>query len=147
MIASSSNERKRSRTNASNTNSRQNKQTKTTDRESVREWGIFLMAKPRKGSPMNKETVKITVEIDGKQRFDYYGLYELKKNCWYPVKTNTISISNNEKTSYSETLDVKNPDCINNNYIAKFTTDYGVPRNSEIYKYVEEFVRIEGEKE
>jgi len=139
---SSSNERKRSRTNALNINSRQIEQTKTTDRE----WGIFLMPPPSQGQSRNVETVKITFEINGKNISDYIGLYEFKKNCWYPVETKTLSISNNEKTSYSKTLDVKNPDCNDNNYIAKFTTDYGVPRNSEIYKYVEKFVRIEEEK-
>jgi len=124
--------------------STQNKQTKT-----FREWGIFLMQKP-KGGIRNKETVKITVKIDGEEIYAFYGLYELKKNgnkkCWYPVETNSFYISNNDNTSYLETLNVENPDCIDKNYIVKFTTDYGVPRNSEIFKYVEEFVRIEEEK-
>ena len=92
-------------------------------------WGIFLMEKP-KGRKRNKVTVEITVEMNGEKISDFIGLYELKKNgntkCWYPVETNSFYISNNDNTSYSETLDVENPDCIDNNYIAKFTTDYGV---------------------
>lgn len=112
--------------------STQNKQTKT-----VREWGIFLM-KPPQRRIINKETVKITVEKDGKKINDYIGLYELKKNgkkkCWYPVITSK-SILKKDETSYLNTLDVKNPDCIDENYIVKFTTDYGVPSNSEIFKY------------
>ena len=79
--------------------------------------------------------------MNGEKISDFIGLYELKKKCWYPVETNYFYISNNDNTSYSETLNVKNPDCIDNNYIVKFTTDYGVPRNSEIFKYEEEIYK------